>query len=131
MDSAHSSDSELEDSDIAHQEELDIIDPLRHLRRDHSAIQSKSHDAFEGGETGTIQLQAGTQSVLIPSQPPSVHNQIITLSYPVSDTDTDSDTDAQNLHPPLFVRLEVDAGPGCGGVAWPAGEVSTSTLFEI
>lgn len=22
------------------------------------------------------------------------------------------------------VRLKVDAGPGCGGIAWPAGEVS-------
>jgi hypothetical protein len=24
------------------------------------------------------------------------------------------------------VKLAVDAGPGCGGIAWPAGEVSTS-----
>lgn len=24
------------------------------------------------------------------------------------------------------VRLKVDAGPGCGGIAWPAGEVSQS-----
>lgn len=23
------------------------------------------------------------------------------------------------------VRLKVDAGPGCGGIAWPAGEVSS------
>lgn len=24
------------------------------------------------------------------------------------------------------VRLKVDAGPGCGGIAWPAGEVSNA-----
>lgn len=26
------------------------------------------------------------------------------------------------------VRLKVDAGPGCGGIAWPAGEVSRPVL---
>lgn len=25
------------------------------------------------------------------------------------------------------IRLKVDAGPGCGGVSWPSGEVSTAT----
>lgn len=29
-----------------------------------------------------------------------------------------------NLHEPI--RLKVDAGPGCGGIAWPAGEVSAA-----
>lgn len=28
------------------------------------------------------------------------------------------------------VRLAVDAAPGCGGIAWPAGEVS-STLVSV
>lgn len=29
------------------------------------------------------------------------------------------------------VRLKVDAGPGCGGIAWPAGEVTTGLPRQI
>ena len=43
---------------------------------------------------------------LVPAQPPSVHNQTVHLSFQ-----------------DITVTLTVDAGPGCGGIAWPAGEV--------
>jgi len=29
------------------------------------------------------------------------------------------------------VRLKVDAGPGCGGIAWPSGEVSAHRRSEV
>ena len=43
---------------------------------------------------------------LVPAQPPSVHNETLHLSFQ-----------------DITVTLKVDAGPGCGGIAWPAGEV--------
>lgn len=43
---------------------------------------------------------------LVPTQPPSIHNE--TLHFNFQD---------------ITVTLQVDAGPGCGGIAWPAGEV--------
>lgn len=43
---------------------------------------------------------------LIPAQPPSIHNETLHLNFRG-----------------ISVALQVDAGPGCGGIAWPAGEV--------
>ena len=43
---------------------------------------------------------------LIPAQLPSVRNETLHLSFQ-----------------DITVTLKVDAGPGCGGIAWPAGEV--------
>ena len=43
---------------------------------------------------------------LIPAWPPSVHNETLHLSFQC-----------------ITVALKVDPGPGCGGIAWPAGEV--------
>jgi protein N-lysine methyltransferase METTL21A len=43
---------------------------------------------------------------LVPAQTPSVHNETLHLSFQ-----------------DITVNLKVDAGPGCGGIAWPAGEV--------
>ncbi|KAI0786436.1 putative methyltransferase-domain-containing protein [Abortiporus biennis] len=74
-------------SDIALDEKLDTLDPLRHLR---------NNDELD----------------LIPAQPPSIHNQTIELAFPSSD-----DPEAYRI------KLSVDASPGCGGIAWPAGEV--------
>jgi hypothetical protein len=43
---------------------------------------------------------------LVPAQTPSIHNEILQLNFQ-----------------DIVVTLRVDAGPGCGGIAWPAGEV--------
>lgn len=43
---------------------------------------------------------------LVPAQPPSIHNETLHLNFQ-----------------DITVTLRVDAGPGCGGIAWPAGEV--------
>ncbi|KAG8700289.1 hypothetical protein FRC08_004784 [Ceratobasidium sp. 394] len=75
-------------NEVALDEKLDALDPLRHLRDN-------------------------ADSELVPPQIPTVVNQTTELNFPP-------------LEPP--VKLVVDAGPGCGGVAWPAGEVLSRYL---
>lgn len=74
-------------SELAIEEQLDALDPLRHLRND---------DELD----------------IVPPQPPSIHNQTLELVFPSTTPDG-----------PVSIRLLVDASPGCGGIAWPAGEV--------
>ena len=54
---------------------------------------------------------------ILPAQPPSLRDQIIqiTISLPLLNTDESQRT--------ITLSLAVDASPGCGGIAWPAGEV--------
>ena len=47
-----------------------------------------------------------TSCSLIPPQSPSVRNATLHLSFQ-----------------DITVTLKVDAGPGCGGIAWPAGQI--------
>jgi protein N-lysine methyltransferase METTL21A len=49
----------------------------------------------------------------IPTQPPSTHRQIQSQTF--GDIQLD---------------LLVDAGPGCGGIAWPAGQVLSNYLVH-
>ncbi|KAG8716329.1 hypothetical protein FRC11_004096 [Ceratobasidium sp. 423] len=58
-------------------------------------------------------LRNDSSEVLVPPQPPTVVHRIIELSFPPLDRP---------------VKLMVDAGPGCGGIAWPAGEVLSRYL---
>ncbi|KAI1792969.1 putative methyltransferase-domain-containing protein [Ganoderma leucocontextum] len=88
--------------DLALQEKLDELDPLRHLRED--ADPDEVH--------------------IIPVQAPSIHNQCIKLSFHTA-PDIQDDTD---LPAPITINLAVDASPGCGGIAWPAGEVLSSYI---
>jgi protein N-lysine methyltransferase METTL21A len=75
------------------EEQLDEVDPLRHLRH-----TEESHE-----------------DAIIPPQPPSVLGKIAhTLIY------GHRDTQSGNL---VTVKLAMDMSPGCGGIAWPAGEV--------
>ncbi|KAI0676805.1 putative methyltransferase-domain-containing protein [Trametes maxima] len=80
--------------DLALEEKLDELDPLRHLREDGSDDEN-----------------------LVPVQPPSVHNQTIQLAFPAAPDVA-----------PVAIKLAVDASPGCGGIAWPAGEVLASYI---
>lgn len=80
--------------DLALEERLDDLDPLRHLRED----------------AGSDEDSAGT---IVPVQPPSVRNQTIELAFAAT-------PDIGRV----AIKLAVDASPGCGGIAWPAGEVS-------
>ncbi|EJT97714.1 S-adenosyl-L-methionine-dependent methyltransferase [Dacryopinax primogenitus] len=80
---------------LREEERLDELDPLRHLR---------DNDADAAGNTD----EGISDGFIVPAQRPSIINQLQILSFPV-------------LVPEL--RLSVDASPGCGGIAWPAGEV--------
>ena len=86
--------------DLALEEKLDELDPLRHLRED-----------AESDEDGSARI--------VPVQPPSIRNQSIQLSFDTSPAILpDTDVPAR-----INIKLAVDASPGCGGIAWPAGEV--------
>ena len=84
------------DPSIARNEELDALDPLRHLM----------HDELIG---------IVDDEELLPTQQRSVHNETLRLSF----FDKWS-----SIQKPILINLVVDASPGCGGVAWPAGQVA-------
>jgi hypothetical protein len=86
-------------NNIAHDEGLDFLDPLRHF---------KEENDIEPGDRSTL-------SSLLPRQSHSVQNEVHRLSF-VNDHDPSQ--------PPIAITLSVDASPGCGGIAWPAGQVS-------
>jgi hypothetical protein len=89
-------------NEIALDEALDTVDPLRHLRGDESLA-----------DDGDLQS-------IVPVQPRSIYNELIRLSFPDRGCSTT-----------IHVVLKVDASPGCGGIAWPAGEVRTSILVHF
>jgi hypothetical protein len=62
-------------------------------------------------------LCSANASDLLPAQPASLRDQIIQITIeapPIRPEDS---------HQTIIVSLAVDASPGCGGIAWPAGEV--------
>lgn len=87
--------------DLALEEKLDELDPLRHLREDDSDEDGTAH--------------------LVPVQPPSIRNQTIELTFHASAA-------PDTVPAPVIIKLSVDASPGCGGIAWPAGEVRARAL---
>ncbi|CCL99165.1 uncharacterized protein FIBRA_01180 [Fibroporia radiculosa] len=86
--------------DLVLEEELDEADPLRHLR----AADDIGPDISD----------------IVPAQPPSIINQTIELSFA---TTTSADVHCADSTEHVVIKLAVDASPGCGGIAWPAGEV--------
>lgn len=52
---------------------------------------------------------------------PVIPDQIPTTSKQTTEITISSD---QPGSPSLLLKLAVDASPGCGGIAWPAGSVS-------
>ncbi|KAJ7688430.1 putative methyltransferase-domain-containing protein [Mycena rosella] len=57
---------------------------------------------------------------IVPSQLPSVlHGEKLQLLFPSADSTTG-----------ITIDLALDASPGCGGVAWPAGEVLAQYLVK-
>ncbi|KAH9912709.1 putative methyltransferase-domain-containing protein [Fomitopsis serialis] len=82
--------------DLVVEEQLDELDPLRHLRDDPDL------DADRAG--------------IVPAQPPSILGQTIGLVFAGPSA---GEVDGGDV----AITLLVDASPGCGGIAWPAGEV--------
>ncbi len=57
--------------------------------------------------------------LLLPTPAPSIRDQIIQIKFETPP------------HRTIVLSLAVDAGPGCGGIAWPAGEVRSLNLFVL
>ncbi|KAH8986361.1 putative methyltransferase-domain-containing protein [Lactarius akahatsu] len=53
---------------------------------------------------------------LLPAHPPSLRDQIIQINIRLP-------LDTDEFQRSISLPLAVDASPGCGGIAWPAGEV--------
>lgn len=90
-------------NDLALEEALDALDPLRHFFKSLDETDSPSK-----------------ADALIPSQPSPAVKEIVQLSF--------------GTHPfrtPILISLAVDASPGCGGIAWPAGQVNCSSPRNI
>jgi hypothetical protein len=79
--------------ELADEEKLDALDPLRHLRE----VDDEHHHDMD-----SVQASA---AIVVPKQ---LHNHRGSQIMKFGD---------------ISVTLEIDAGPGCGGLAWPAGEV--------
>jgi hypothetical protein len=54
--------------------------------------------------------------ILLPTPAPSIRDQTLQINF------------ESPLHRTIALSLSVDASPGCGGIAWPAGEVHSFFL---
>ncbi|KIM67776.1 hypothetical protein SCLCIDRAFT_1209915 [Scleroderma citrinum Foug A] len=88
--------------EIALDEVLDMIDPLRHFR---------NQDDLNDREDRHV----------VPTQPRSIQNERIQLTFP-------NRAPKDYCSPSIQITLKVDASPGCGGIAWPAGEVLSNYI---
>jgi len=84
---------------------LDALDPLRHY-----------FFAVHG---------SNNEDILIPLQPSSAVKQIREFSFGTKMSNT------HDLRPAVSISLAVDASPGCGGIAWPAGQVLADYLGTL
>lgn len=94
------------DNEIALDEYLDYKDPLRHLMNDHEPEGIISAEGLLRDSSSRSELLDA-----LPQQSHSIQDGILELSF------------INDLHNPLSISLAVDASPGCGGLAWPAGQV--------
>ncbi|KAF9452143.1 hypothetical protein P691DRAFT_722431 [Macrolepiota fuliginosa MF-IS2] len=127
--------------ELAH-EKLDALNPLRHLI-DCSPIQdvkptteTKSNidsdtQITEGDQEDEEILRGSKKSKsellsVLPHQHFSESDGVLDLTFSLS----------LNKHlqggkePQVSIRLIVDAAPGCGGIAWPAGQILSSYLTQ-
>ena len=92
--------------DITLNEHLDNKDPLRHLMNDNELEGIISAEGLSRASSSRSELLD-----VLPQQSHSIQNGILKLSF------------VNDPHNPLSISLAVDASPGCGGLAWPAGQV--------
>jgi len=97
----------MPDHDIALDEHLDYkLDPLRHLMNDHELEGIISVEGLSRASSSRSELLD-----VLPQQSHSIRDGILKLSF------------LNDPNNPLSISLAVDASPGCGGLAWPAGQV--------
>ncbi|KIJ56579.1 hypothetical protein M422DRAFT_72783 [Sphaerobolus stellatus SS14] len=79
----------------------------------------ESEDLFRVPELLHFQKDNGSEgNSVIPSQLPTTSYQTVDMSFSCRQPNT----------PTCTIKLTVDAGPGCGGIAWPAGCVLANYL---
>ncbi|PPR02451.1 hypothetical protein CVT24_002000 [Panaeolus cyanescens] len=102
--------------DIALEEKLDIEDPLRHLKDDSELEGVISSDGLARSSKSVSELLT-----VLPLQTHSVQDGLLKLAF---------SHQLDSLPKPLSISLHVDAAPGCGGLAWPAGQILGSYLVQ-
>lgn len=94
-----------------------VIKPV-HLRSNRpdrgwsESMMSLSDDERLDSQDPLRHLRA-TDDELVPEQPKSVHDELVKIDVPLGGSHGST----------VQLSLAVDAGPGCGGITWPAGEV--------
>jgi protein N-lysine methyltransferase METTL21A len=112
-------------NELALEEMLDALDPLRHYF-------TRTNGSCSNNNTAGV-----LDHNLVPLQSSSTIKQIKEFSFGAAADKTlaSSNTSTPQLRSPgpvVSIYLSVDASPGCGGIAWPAGEVRFSmTFFSI
>ena len=89
---------------LAQEELLDAQNPLRHLM--HADVDIVTDDELPGSKDYLS---------VLPQQSLSIKDKVLLLSFQRNVRD-------QCL---ISISLFMDASPGCGGIAWPAGQVRT------
>lgn len=103
----------MDSDDIALDEHLDYKDPLRHLMNDNELEGIISAEGLSRASSSRSELLD-----VLPQQSHSIQDGILKLSF------------VNDAHIPLSISLAVDASPGCGGLAWPAGQVCYLPIFR-
>jgi len=96
-------------NDLALEEVLDALDPLRHYFQ--SSIETHSPNS---------------EDTLVPLQPSLTVGRIKEFSFGATMPNTH-----EFFPSPISISLAVDASPGCGGVAWPAGQVLAEYIARL
>ena len=99
--------------DIALDEYLDYKDPLRHFMNDHELEGIISAEGLSRASSSRSELLD-----VLPQQSHSIRDGNLKFSF------------LNDSHNPLYVSLVVDASHGCGGLAWPAGQVRYLPIFR-
>lgn len=91
----------------------------------HSIDPTNSDD--ERSQRGSRKTQSELLSVL-PHQSFSESGGILSLTFSLPSDAPQSSGGATEGPRQVSIQLVVDAAPGCGGIAWPAGQVPSLTL---
>jgi len=95
--------------DLARDEQLDALNPLRHL------MEQPQDDGLDNNS------EIFECVSVLPRQTHSVQNEIHHFCFKKG---------GEISQTPITITLSVDALPGCGGVAWPAGQVLSNYLVS-
>ncbi|KAM6495633.1 putative methyltransferase domain containing protein [Amanita muscaria] len=100
--------------ELALEELLDAQDPLRHLMHANSMKNDNEDDVNITGMPPSEDYLS-----ILSKQSHSVKDEILSLEFKCS-KDQES----------ISISLYIDASPGCGGIAWPAGQILSNYIAK-